>query len=233
MVVVLCFPCLSLAILNVLSHLNTFLLIAEHIHVFFIFRFHIRKKNRFSQSLFPLCCGNSNFNQHIPVHFTKHMNSDFFDICTFRMTLYQVRKFCNRRIKYLYLWIFTLQYIEVVFYIIYKKLWYINHSVTTYCFRPCKKCSSILHICRFIDTYNSLIQIKIFQKQSYKFCFCQYKSKKNLLLIRKKHHCFHPVMLLRTILFRLCFFFFVENVIHLPAYLHTTWFINKDFLNNL
>ena len=64
-------------------------------------------------------------------------------------------------------------------------------------------------------------------------CFCQYKSKKNLLLIRKKHHCFHPVMLLRTILFRLCFFFFVENVIHLPAYLHTTWFINKDFLNNL
>lgn len=69
--------------------------------------------------------------------------------------------------------------------------------------------------------------------KKHKLCFCQYKSKKNLLLIRKKHHCFHPVMLLRTILFRLCFFFFVENVIHLPAYLHTTWFINKDFLNNL
>ena len=76
-------------------------------------------------------------------------------------------------------------------------------------------------------------KIDVLPCQSANFCFCQYKSKKNLLLIRKKHHCFHPVMLLRTILFRLCFFFFVENVIHLPAYLHTTWFINKDFLNNL
>ena len=76
-------------------------------------------------------------------------------------------------------------------------------------------------------------EINVLIPQGDNFCFCQYKSKKNLLLIRKKHHCFHPVMLLRTILFRLCFFFFVENVIHLPAYLHTTWFINKDFLNNL
>ena len=76
-------------------------------------------------------------------------------------------------------------------------------------------------------------EINILPLQCTYLCFCQYKSKKNLLLIRKKHHCFHPVMLLRTILFRLCFFFFVENVIHLPAYLHTTWFINKDFLNNL
>ena len=77
------------------------------------------------------------------------------------------------------------------------------------------------------------INVNSYKSKSYTICFCQYKSKKNLLLIRKKHHCFHPVMLLRTILFRLCFFFFVENVIHLPAYLHTTWFINKDFLNNL
>ena len=84
-----------------------------------------------------------------------------------------------------------------------------------------------------VNIYSSVLKINVFQRQSTKFCFCQYKSKKNLLLIRKKHHCFHPVMLLRTILFRLCFFFFVENVIHLPAYLHTTWFINKDFLNNL
>ena len=80
----------------------------------------------------------------------------------------------------------------------------------------------------FMNAGKHKIQIRL-----QKLCFCQYKSKKNLLLIRKKHHCFHPVMLLRTILFRLCFFFFVENVIHLPAYLHTTWFINKDFLNNL
>lgn len=82
----------------------------------------------------------------------------------------------------------------------------------------------------FVEVYHGLQDIP---KEHKVFCFCQYKSKKNLLLIRKKHHCFHPVMLLRTILFRLCFFFFVENVIHLPAYLHTTWFINKDFLNNL
>ena len=88
-------------------------------------------------------------------------------------------------------------------------------------------------VIRFIDPHRLFFKIKILKFQSKNFCFCQYKSKKNLLLIRKKHHCFHPVMLLRTILFRLCFFFFVENVIHLPAYLHTTWFINKDFLNNL
>ena len=56
--------------------------------------------------------------------------------------------------------------------------------------------------------------IEVVISKSKDLCFCQYKSKKNLLLIRKKHHCFHPVMLLRTILFRLCFFFFVENVIH-------------------
>lgn len=83
------------------------------------------------------------------------------------------------------------------------------------------------------DVKSALIKIHILPFKPAQLCFCQYKSKKNLLLIRKKHHCFHPVMLLRTILFRLCFFFFVENVIHLPAYLHTTWFINKDFLNNL
>ena len=77
------------------------------------------------------------------------------------------------------------------------------------------------------------LKVEVARSEGQQLCFCQYKSKKNLLLIRKKHHCFHPVMLLRTILFRLCFFFFVENVIHLPAYLHTTWFINKDFLNNL
>lgn len=85
----------------------------------------------------------------------------------------------------------------------------------------------------FIDQNRTLIKIHTVPHKAQQLCFCQYKSKKNLLLIRKKHHCFHPVMLLRTILFRLCFFFFVENVIHLPAYLHTTWFINKDFLNNL
>ena len=85
----------------------------------------------------------------------------------------------------------------------------------------------------FFYLNNSILKINAIPCQSKDFCFCQYKSKKNLLLIRKKHHCFHPVMLLRTILFRLCFFFFVENVIHLPVYLHTSWFINKDFLNNL
>ena len=97
---------------------------------------------------------------------------------------------------------------------------------------PEGKCVSYIET-SVINRYYALCKRYLSAPETENICFCQYKSKKNLLLIRKKHHCFHPVMLLRTILFRLCFFFFVENVIHLPAYLHTTWFINKDFLNNL
>lgn len=127
----------------------------------------------------------------------------------------------------------SVEHFEVILNFLCQKLRHSNDTITLFGFWSGDQILPIQPLVRLIDGDSALLKIKICRGQSQKFCFCQYKSKKNLLLIRKKHHCFHPVMLLRTILFRLCFFFFVENVIHLPAYLHTTWFINKDFLNNL
>lgn len=127
----------------------------------------------------------------------------------------------------------AIELLEVVLQLITEELRHLDHAVTLGCFRCSDHILLIEPLVRLIDGDGALFKVKICWGQGQQLCFCQYKSKKNLLLIRKKHHCFHPVMLLRTILFRLCFFFFVENVIHLPAYLHTTWFINKDFLNNL
>ena len=48
---------------------------------------------------------------------------------------------------------------------------------------------------RFRDGDGLLFKFEVPRGKGQQFCFCQYKSKKNLLLIRKKHHCFHPVML--------------------------------------
>lgn len=63
---------------------------------------------------------------------------------------------------------------------------------------------------RWINLHqDTLFQLQITFREIQTFCFCQYKSKKNLLLIRKKHHCFHPVMLpannlIQFMLFLLC-----------------------------
>lgn len=124
-------------------------------------------------------------------------------------------------------------HLKVIPHLFTEKLRHYNDPVTFRCLWRSNNVLLFHPMVRFIDPHRLFFKFKICRSEGKQLCFCQYKSKKNLLLIRKKHHCFHPVMLLRTILFRLCFFFFVENVIHLPAYLHTTWFINKDFLNNL
>ena len=55
------------------------------------------------------------------------------------------------------------------------------------------RCLYALH--RPVNMDHIVFKRNIIPGQRTQFCFCQYKSKKNLLLIRKKHHCFHPVML--------------------------------------
>ena len=164
---------------------------------------------------------------------TNIMHTNLFHSCLLRPSLHLMVEIGFRDRKQPLVWLNVVKHFDIFPYFLTEKWRHFDCTVTLFCFRTCDNIPPFRSVKRLADCDCLLLKIKISRSECQQFCFCQYKSKKNLLLIRKKHHCFHPVMLLRTILFRLCFFFFVENVIHLPAYLHTTWFINKDFLNNL
>ena len=175
----------------------------------------------------------SHFNQKRNMAVSQIVDSDPLDPCGLGTSVHFVVEiaFCN--FKQPVVFADSVELFHIVLHFLTEKLRHLDRPIAFRRFRVSDDVPAADALIRFVDRDRLPFKIEIRRGQRQQFCFCQYKSKKNLLLIRKKHHCFHPVMLLRTILFRLCFFFFVENVIHLPAYLHTTWFINKDFLNNL
>ena len=92
-----------------------------------------------------------------------------------------------------------------------NKIVYRDFAVTALClWRGDLHCHVLAAACSaFVDVQELFVVVYILPRQGEQFCFCQYKSKKNLLLIRKKHHCFHPVMLpannlIQFMLFLLC-----------------------------
>ena len=76
-----------------------------------------------------------------------------------------------------------------------QKLRHLDDPDALGCFRVGDHIPAFQPLIGFGDGEQPLVQVEICRSQSQQLCFCQYKSKKNLLLIRKKHHCFHPVML--------------------------------------
>ena len=92
-------------------------------------------------------------------------------------------------------WLDFVEGFQIVSDLVRQKLRHLDDPDTLGCFRVGDHIPAFQPLIGFGDGEQPLVQVEVCRGQSQQFCFCQYKSKKNLLLIRKKHHCFHPVML--------------------------------------
>ena len=135
------------------------------------------------------------FCRGLDIRVTKIMDADTLDSCNLCPSVHLMVQIRLGNLEQPFILPNLIQHTNILLHFLTQKLRHFNCPVTFLGFRCGNHIPAIQPLIGLIDGQLLTLEIKVLWCKGKQLCFCQYKSKKNLLLIRKKHHCFHPVML--------------------------------------